>query len=147
MSGAGSMTAQASADMTMSSSMSGASSMSAVYTREISFDSGMSGAGSVAAVYVRERGFDVKMSAAGSIAANLSRFHIDYIEFTGEFRPGDRIVIDSANLAVTINGVNALQSTAGDFFDLALGTNTLTYTDTASSRTVLMRVTYRDKFV
>lgn len=147
LSGSGSLEALMNADSTMAADMSGAGSIEAVYTREIVYSSDMSGAGTIEAVYVRERNFGVELSGAGSLTANLSKFHIDYIEFDGLFAPGDRIVIDSNTLTVTINGQNALQQTTGDFFDLALGSNKITYTDTAGSRNVIIRITHRDKFV
>lgn len=147
MSGAGALSALLNIDQAMYAAMSGAGSIEAVYVREIVFDSDMSGAGSIGAIYVRERNMQSNMSGAGSLAANLSKYHIDYIEFDGEFEPGDRIVIDSNTLTVTINGQNALQQTTGDFFDLALGANKITYTDTSGSRNVILRITHRDKFV
>jgi len=147
MSGAGALSALLNTDQAMYVAMSGAGSIEAVYVREIVFDSDMSGAGSIGAIYVRERNMQSNMSGAGSLTSNLSKYHIDYIEFDGEFEPGDRIVIDSNTLTVTINGQNALQQTTGDFFDLALGVNKITYTDTSGSRNVILRITHRDKFV
>jgi len=147
MSGAGVIDAVLNADMTVLADMSGAGLLEAVYIREIKCNSDMSGAGSLEAIYLRERNMQSSLSGAGSLAANLSKYHIDYIEFDGEFKPGDRIVIDSATLTVTINGQNALQQTSGDFFDLALGDNKITYTDTSGNRAVILRITHRDKFV
>lgn len=75
------------------------------------------------------------------------RMHVDYIEFVGEFKPGDQIIIDSNTLKMTINGQNALHLMEGDFFDLNTGSNELIYTDDKTGRTVRMRVTFKDKFV
>jgi len=75
------------------------------------------------------------------------RNHFDSITFTGNFAPGEVIVIDSKMLTMTKNGQNALQDMTGDFFDLNLGGNQVTYTDDQGERNVLMRITHRDKFV
>lgn len=78
---------------------------------------------------------------------SAAKYHIDQIEFHGEFKQGDRIIIDANNLKMTLNGQNALHMMEGDFFDLNTGPNELTYTDDQTGRTVLIRLTYRDKFV
>lgn len=85
--------------------------------------------------------------ATGELSFSAGRNRIDIIEFDGDFRPGDRIVIDSDKLTFTQNGLNALHLMQGDFFDLNLGTNELIYTDDQTGRSVLIRITYRDKFV
>lgn len=135
------------ADMTVAVHLTGEALLTAVYTGDILVAASMTGVASISAVYTRERGLVVPMQGIASLNANLSRFHIDYIEFDGTFAVGDRIVIDSNTLTVTINGQNALQQTTGDFFDLALGANKITYTDTAGNRNVILRVTHRDKYV
>jgi hypothetical protein len=76
-----------------------------------------------------------------------SRFRIETIEYTGEFAPGDKIVIDSDRLKLTQNGQNALHLMQGDFFDLNNGPNEITYTDDKTGRTVSIRITHRDRFV
>lgn len=89
--------------------------------------------------------FDLQINADHHFSASRNR--IDFVEFEGEFKPGDEIVIDSKTLNMTINGANALPQMTGDFIDLALGDNVITYTDTASGRTVRLRLTHKDKFV
>lgn len=147
LSGAGSLYVLATLDATARASLSGAGSLEAAYTRDLAYSTALSGAGSLGAVFVRESNLASGLSGAGSLIPNMSKYRIDYIEFEGEFKPGDRIVIDSDKLTVTINGQNALQQTTGDFFDLALGDNTITYTDTSGSRNVILRIIHRDKFV
>ncbi|MNP56120.1 hypothetical protein D3C76_1508180 [compost metagenome] len=96
---------------------------------------------------VRERygKFDVACELEVSFVAG--RMHVDYIEFIGEFKPGDQIIIDSDKLKMTLNGQNALHLMQGDFFDLNTGLNELIYTDDKTGRTVRMRITFKDKFV
>ena len=97
------------------------------------------------AIRFRNGSFDLTCNT--EVTFNAARFHVDEIQFTGSFTPGDQIVINSKMLTFTLNGDNNLQTMQGDFFDLNLGGNEITYTDSATGRSVLMRVTYRDKFV
>lgn len=128
--------------------LSGAAELETVYTREIVNGSEMSGGAEMPdAIYIRERLMLTKMNGAGSLSAHASRFHIDTLEFDGYFKPGDRIIINSGKLTMTINGVNGLQHLSGDFLNINSGDNVITYTDEASGRTVRLRVTFRDRFV
>ncbi|MCR8843070.1 phage tail family protein [Paenibacillus sp. SC116] len=81
--------------------------------------------------------FDVKVSYS----------HVDELRFIGDFKPGDKLVIDTKKMTVTLNGQNAIHLVDGEFFDLILGTNKLTYSDSESGRSILTRVTHRDKFL
>ncbi|MHA6530177.1 phage distal tail protein [Paenibacillus sp. BAC0078] len=98
-----------------------------------------------------EIGIEMPISAAFEVMtefhAQVRYFHTDIISFEGNFAPGDRIVIDSQKMKITKNGQNIIHNMEGDFFDLVLGDNKLTYTDTAASRSVLIRVTHRDKYL
>lgn len=96
---------------------------------------------------IRERTGRFAIECTLDLSFTAGRMHVDYIEFIGEFKPGDQIVIDSNLLKMTLNGENALHLMQGDFFDLNTGVNELTYTDDKNARTVRMRVTFKDKFV
>lgn len=147
LSGNTSVAAQANMEMKMSANLSGSTSVIADFIREIQLTLEMSGQTEVSAEAIRERTFSAEMISGTSLTATAGKFHIDVIEFTGQFKPGDRIVIDSKNLTFTLNGQNALHMMHGDFFDLILGKNKLTYEDTETGREVLIRVTHRDKYV
>jgi len=95
----------------------------------------------------RERTGRFTVEANLEVSFSAGRYHVDHIEFTGEFKPGDRIVIDGEKLKVTLNGENALHMMQGDFFDLITGRNELVYTDDRTGRTVRMRITFKDRFV
>jgi hypothetical protein len=95
----------------------------------------------------RERTGRFAVEAKMEVSYSAGRYHVDTIEFTGEFGPGDRIVIDSERLKMTLNGQNALHLMTGDFFDLNTGENELTYTDDKTGRTVRMRITFKDRYV
>ncbi|MGG1879358.1 hypothetical protein ABDI30_17540 [Paenibacillus cisolokensis] len=135
-------------EMAATAHLSGEGRLSAEYIREYSLEpERMSGEGRLSAVYVREIRYSSRLSGQGRLNANATKFHIDYIEFTDVFRPGDVIIIDSGKFKITRNGVNVSHLYEGDFFDLNLGTNNLTWTDPATGRTILFRITHRDKFL
>lgn len=96
---------------------------------------------------VRERIGQFAVDAILEVSFSAGRYHIDVIEFLGEFKPGDKIIIDNEKLKFTLNGQNALHLIQGDFFDLNTGQNEIIYTDNQSGRTVRMRITFRDRYV
>ncbi|MDP4095482.1 phage tail family protein [Paenibacillus sp. P96] len=136
-------------DMTAATSLSGEGSMQADFTREYTLEAdGMSGEARMQVDFIRDILTGAKMSGEGRvIAANANRYHTDFIEFVGGFAPGDRIIIDSNKLKITKNGQNVLYEMQGNFFDLNLGDNTLTWTDSETGRQVLCRITWSDRFV
>ncbi|NUU73759.1 phage distal tail protein, partial [Paenibacillus xylanilyticus] len=72
---------------------------------------------------------------------------VDYIEFEDNFNPGDQIIIDSGKFKITRNGQNVSHLYTGDFLQLNPGTNSLRWTDPETARTVLFRITHRDRFL
>ncbi|WP_348623635.1 hypothetical protein ABFT51_24010 [Paenibacillus peoriae] len=137
-------------DMTAAANLSGEGQAQADFVREYALEAvPMSGEGRITdAVYIREiLAQAVPMHGEGRITADVSRFHTDYIELIGLFAPGDKVIIDSKNLKITKNGQNALHEMQGNFFDLNLGNNVLTWTDPETGRDILFRITYRDRFV
>ena len=95
----------------------------------------------------RERTGQFAIDATLEVSFSAGRYHVDVIEFSGEFKPGDKIVIDNEKLKFTLNGQNALHMMQSDFFDLNTGQNEIIYTDNQSGRTVRMRITFRDRYV
>lgn len=95
----------------------------------------------------RERFGQFVIDAVVEVGFSAGRYHIDVIEFSGQFKPGDQIIIDNEKLKFTLNGQNALHLMSGDFFDLNTGQNEIIYTDNQSGRTVRMRITFRDRYV
>ena len=96
---------------------------------------------------IRQRILDTTINTSSEFSVKVQHLHVDEIVISGDIAAGDRLVIDTRNLTVTLNGENALHLLGGDFFDLVLGNNKITYTDASDNRNVLMRVTHRDKFV
>lgn len=104
-------------------------------------------AAEVEASGTRERTGQFVADAALEVSFSAGRYHVEVIEFTGEFKPGDQIIIDNERLKFTINGQNALHLMQGDFLDLNTGENEIIYTDDQSGRAVRMRITFRDRYV
>jgi len=96
---------------------------------------------------IRERIGRFVAEATVEVSFAAGRMHVEVIEFNGQFKPGDQIIIDNERLKFTINGQNALHLMSGDFFDLNTGENEIIYTDDQSGRTVRMRITFRDRYV
>jgi len=125
--------------------MQGEGELSAAYIREYIVSAVLQGEGVLTANVVRERLYSALLQGDGELKAAASRFHIDEIEVLGPFAPGDKIVIDSAKLLVKKNG--SAIGYEGEFFNLNPGGNHIVYTDTATGRTVQIRITHRDCFI
>ncbi|MNI16976.1 hypothetical protein D3C73_703300 [compost metagenome] len=146
--GVGGLTAKTKVEFTSKAKMSGVGTMTAAGIRELSFSAHMDGEGELLTVKINKEMFPkIVLAGIGTLAANIKKYHVDSIVFSGDFAPGDRIVLDSKELTAIKNGVSILDEIEGDFFDLVLGTNAIKYTDSESGRSVLVRITHRDKFV
>lgn len=145
--GVGEITVSGSVEAYPALTMDGAGEIQFDAIRELHFSATLEAVGELNADAIRERISALVLDAFGSMTVAANRFHVDYIEFTGNFNPGDRIVIDSKKLKMTLNNANALHLMQGDFFDLNLGSNELVYTDPETARSILIRFTHRDKFV
>lgn len=96
---------------------------------------------------VREMVFGITAESKTEFLPGISYYYVNEIIFTGDFKPGDKIVIDSQRFKITKNGLNVFHEMDGDFFELNTGENTLTYIDSETGREILLRVTHRDKFL
>lgn len=134
-------------DMALSATFDMETELLADMTREIQFGSMFESASEVVTQMIRERLFSAGFQSESALSSKMSLFHVDEIEFIGEFKPGDKIIIDSEKFKITRNGENVSDLYVGDFFDLNLGMNNLTWTDPATGRAVLIRITHRDKFL
>jgi hypothetical protein len=143
---AGGVTAKFQMDATASANLSGSGTLVARFIREIPAAVQFSGAGSLTITkMIRERNYKVTLSGEGTIFAAASRYEVKQIAITSSFAPGDKIIIDCKKLRVTKNAQTIGYN--GDFYDLRPGANQITYTDPAGSRTVLLRITHRDKYL
>jgi hypothetical protein len=124
-----------------------ASELQTMLIREMPFTVDYETASSMDVEMIRVRTFDAHISTATTFKATSKLYHVDWIEFTGEFKAGDRIIIDSGKYKITSNGENVSHLYDGDFFNLNLGTNNLTWTDPSNGRSILFRITHRDRFL
>ncbi|MGG6309774.1 phage distal tail protein [Paenibacillus macerans] len=134
-------------EMPMSANFEMETEFSSKMTREIHFGVMFESATELITKMVRERMMQVEFESKTEFDAKLKLYHVDEIEFVGEFKPGDKIIIDSEKFKITRNGENVSHLYEGDFFDLNLGTNNLAWTDPETGRNILFRITHRDKFL
>lgn len=77
-------------EMAATAHLSGDGRLTAENIREYSSESErMSGEGRLSATYIREIRHSVKMSGEGPLSAEVTKFRLDFIEFTDTFKPGD----------------------------------------------------------
>lgn len=107
----------------------------------------LDGTGTLALEVIREKFIEAIMHGEGTFSINVSRYRVDEIILTGEFKPGDQLIIDARNLTVRLNGQNALHMLQGDFFELNVGKNVIRYSDDQTSRDIRIRVTHHDRYV
>lgn len=116
--------------------------------REMPYAAEIDTASELLAEMIRERLMSAMViDTATEISVTLTHSHVDEIRFLGDFKPGDKLMIDTRKMTVTLNGQNAIHLLDGDFFELVLGTNKLTYSDGEGTRNILTRITHRDKFL
>ncbi|MCR8656926.1 phage tail family protein [Paenibacillus endoradicis] len=125
--------------------MNGEGSADAKYIREMINSIVMSGEGSLTSSVIRETLMKTIMNGDGDLHVQPKKFHIDSITVNGPFAPGDKIIIDSSKFRVSKNGM--IIGYDGDVFDVNPGVNTITYKDTVTGRNILVRVSYRDRYL
>ncbi|MEK3987984.1 phage tail domain-containing protein [Paenibacillus sp. FSL R5-0636] len=96
---------------------------------------------------IRERLHTAGIRSSTQFSAKVRYMHVDKLAFTGGFNPGDKLVIDVKKQTITLNGVNAIHLLDGDFFELGLGLNEVTYADNEAAREILTRITHRDRYL
>lgn len=96
---------------------------------------------------IRERLNGANFVTSTQFSAKVRYMHVDKLAFTGGFNPGDKLVIDVKKQTITLNGVNAIHLLDGDFFELGLGLNEVTYADNEAAREILTRITHRDRYL
>ncbi|WP_434750268.1 phage distal tail protein [Paenibacillus amylolyticus] len=124
-----------------------ATDLTSAFIREMAMNAHITTATEMLAQLVRERLFGASITTATDFVVNVTYAHINEIGITGDFKPGDVIVIDTKRQTITINGESALHLMTGDFFDLVYSANKLTYSDGEAARNVRTRITHRDKYL
>lgn len=94
---------------------------------------------------VRDRIGKFTIDSELTMSFSGGRYRVESVSIAGPIAPGDELIIDSRKKLVTLNG--QIIGYEGDFFDLHPGRNNLTYIDPNTGRTVLCRITYRDRYL
>jgi len=139
--------ARISVDFPVTVTFESTTNLTAEFVREMAMSAEITTATEMLAQLVRERLFGASITTATDFIVSVTHAHINEIGITGNFKPGDVIVIDTKRQTITINGESALHLMTGDFFDLVYGANKLTYRDSETARNVRTRVTHRDKYL
>lgn len=146
LSGTGFMSASANYEIVVSCNMDGTGTLELTVSQD--GKAVLSGIGNLSVYAVKEVFSGANLSGSGSITADPSAYIVQSITFTGSFDTGDVITIDTDKLTLKQNGVNATNKiTAGDFFNLRPGVNTIKYTDEAGSRSIKIVVAKRDRWL
>ncbi|MMZ49668.1 hypothetical protein D1872_113710 [compost metagenome] len=73
------------------------------------------------------------------------RMNTQTLQFTGQIRPGEQLMIDTERMTAVLNGQNVLNKINGLFVELQPGQNTITYADTDSSRNIDLILRHRGR--
>ncbi|MNM99193.1 Phage tail protein [compost metagenome] len=139
--------ASLSADIAVAVVYEAQTEVTAQYIREIPYAPAIESATDMLAQMIRDRFVSAGISTSTELAVNVRWMHANSLTFTGGFNPGDKLIIDTKKQTITLNGVNVLHLLDGDFFGLIYGTNAIKYTDSESVRTILTRITHRDRYL
>lgn len=145
MDGEGTLATDAVMEFNAATNMHGDAAIEVDFIREIVSSIQMDGDGSFSVEMLRERLFSAVMDGEGTLNALVKKYHIDTITIDDSFVPGDKIVIDSQKLRVTKNG--NIIGYDGDLFDINSGSNTITYSDEETERNILVRVSFRERYL
>lgn len=96
---------------------------------------------------VRVRSGHGAANGVSTSEAQAYRILLETLRLNAVIQPGDVVEIDTANMTVKINGVNALRFLEGDFFALAPGLNQLQYQDAEQSREVQIITRHRPRWL
>ena len=107
----------------------------------------LSGDGAIYADALKELYGATLLEGLGKIYPNASKYEIKSLTFTGDFSAGTTMVINMDNFTVTLDGVNALNSITGDFFNLLGREINIIYTDSSGTRTIGITFVYRDRWI
>lgn len=68
------------------------------------------------------------------------------IEYLGDFKPGDVLIIDTKRFTVELNNKSVLDNYVGDFPNLDMNTN-LIYIDQETARKIALSIKYKEQFI
>lgn len=95
----------------------------------------------------KSRIFSAKWQGIGKIQIDNESYTIEIMKYYGDLAPGDRIIINTEKFTVIKNNQNDLENFDGSFINLKEGINELVFEDGETSRTILLRVEHKDRFI
>lgn len=87
----------------------------------------------------------ITVEAVSETVLKGRRMQTQMLQFKGQIRPDEQLIIDTEHMTATLNGQNVLNKINGLFIELQPGQNTLTYADTDSSRNVDLILRHRGR--
>lgn len=84
-------------------------------------------------------------SGIGTFTLSNENYNIEIMEYYGQLKPNDRIIINTERFTVTKNNINTLEEFDGNFLSLKEGINEIIFEDNETSRTILIRVEHKDR--
>ena len=91
--------------------------------------------------------FSATAMGVGGVVINNESFNIFIMEFAGTLAPGERITLNTERFTLKKNNVDILPQFVGDFVDLKTGINEVSIESDTGTRTLLIRVEHRDRWV
>jgi len=83
----------------------------------------------------------------GRIEINNDSFQIYLMKFNGTLTPGQRITLNTEKFTLKRDGVDILPSFEGNFIDLKPGNNEIVVESDTTTRTLIVRVEHKDRWV
>ena len=83
----------------------------------------------------------------GTITISNESFLIFVMEFDGVLNVGERITLNTEKFTLKKDGADILPQLIGDFVDLKLGLNEVVIESDTGTRTLIVRVEHRDRWV
>lgn len=87
----------------------------------------------------------ITVEATSETVLKGRRMQTQMLQFTGQIRPNEQLIIDTERMTATLNGQNVLNKINGLFIELQPGQNTITYADTDGSRNIDLILRHRGR--
>jgi hypothetical protein len=105
------------------------------------------GVGALAATPTRIRHRSAILYGIGDLVSSAMVGVEVTIKYNSTLSPGETLILDCQKFTAKKDGVNALGSISGDFPEINYGDNIVSYSDDDASRTALVTVLHRSRYV
>lgn len=144
LSAATSLSARTTARMISGARLSAQGSITSRTITTQSFRAGLFARSSARAKVMRIASYRAKLSTQGNLYANVRRYQVLSLRFTGSLAPGQMIIIHTRHMLILRDGQDATDLMQGQFGRLRQGVNEFVYRDTSVQRNVLLQVEHKD---